>query len=122
MDASAVAAWVDGYVRAWNTNERADIGLLFADNALYYTGPFDEPWQGRDAIIEGWLARQDAPGTTTFRYQVLATGPDLGVVRGWTLYHTPPPSEFSNVWLIRFDERGRCREFTEWWVERPASP
>jgi hypothetical protein len=118
MDASAVAAWVDGYVRAWNTNERADIGSLFADNALYYT---DEPWQGRDAIIEGWLGRQDEPGTTTFRYQVLATGPDLGVVRGWTQYLTPPPSEYSNIWLIRFDERGRCREFTEWWVQRPDS-
>lgn len=49
MDASTVAAWVDGYVRAWNTNERADIGALFTDNALYYTSPFD------------------APGTTTFR-------------------------------------------------------
>lgn len=117
MDASAVAAWVDGYVRAWNSNDPADIGRLFTKAAVYYPGPFEAPWVGRDAIIAEWLNRQDAPGSTTFRYEVLATGPRLGVVRGWTRYHRPP-REFSNIWLVRFDARGRCREFTEWWIQR----
>jgi hypothetical protein len=25
---------------------------------------------------------------------------------------------FSNLWLLRFDATGLCREFTEWWMPR----
>jgi hypothetical protein len=44
MDASAVAAWVDQYSRAWNSNDPADIRDLFSEEAVYYTGPFDPRW------------------------------------------------------------------------------
>lgn len=117
IDASTVAGWVDRYLHAWQSNDSTEVGSLFADDALYYTGPFDEPWRGRDAIVQGWLDRQDTPGSTTLRYHVLATTADTAIVRGWTHYHNPP-REYSNIWLIRFDESGRCREFTEWWMER----
>jgi hypothetical protein len=117
MDSSVVTAWVDRYVRAWNSNDPAEIGALFTDEATYYTGPFDAPWTGRDAIVRGWLDRQDAPGSTAFRYELLATTSDSGIIRGWTQYHEPA-REFSNIWLVRFDSNGRCREFTEWWVQR----
>lgn len=117
MDSSTVTAWVDQYVRAWNSNDPAEIGALFTDDASYFTGPFDAPWVGRDVIVREWLKRQDALGSTTFRYELLATTVETGVVRGWTLYHDPP-TEFSNIWLVRLDPDGRCREFTEWWVDR----
>lgn len=117
MDVPAVSAWVDAYVHAWNSNDPAEIGALFADEALYYTGPFDAPWQGRGEIVRRWLARQDAPGSTSFRFEVLAATPEACIVRGWTQYQKPP-REFSNIWLVRLDADGRCREFTEWWVKR----
>ena len=116
MEAKDVAAWVDGYVRAWETNDPADIGRLFVDDAAYYTAPFREPWRGREAIVAGWLDRKDEPGTWTFRYEVLAIAGDLGFVRGWTRY-TDPPAEYSNLWVIQLTSDGRCSEFTEWWME-----
>jgi uncharacterized protein (TIGR02246 family) len=119
MEASIVTAWVDAYVRAWNTNDPADISQLFTDDALYFTGPFDAPWEGRDAIIQEWLSHQDAPGATSFRYEVLAITSDRSIVRGWTLYHNPA-REYSNIWLIDFGPDERCRAFTEWWIERPT--
>jgi uncharacterized protein (TIGR02246 family) len=117
MDASTVAAWVERYVRAWETNDPADIGALFAADALYYPSPDEEPWQGRDAIVAGWLERKDEPGTWTFRYEVLGTTDDLAFVRGWTDY-ADPSSDYSNLWVLRFDAAGQCVEFTEWWMER----
>jgi hypothetical protein len=48
---------------------------------------------------------------------VLGFGDGVGFVRGWTTYLTHPPSEFSNLWVIRLDRDGRAREFTEWWME-----
>jgi hypothetical protein len=88
----------------------------FAARAVTHS-PFDAPWQGRETIVGKWLARRDAPGAASFRYEVLATTADGGIVRGWTLYRRPR-REFSNVWLVRLDSRGRCREFIEWWMQR----
>ena len=120
MDAAAVSAWVEGYVRAWNSNDPDDIGRLFTDDAAYYTDPFDAKWQGRDMIVREWLNRKDEPGDTSFRHEVVAVQDDLGIVRGWTHYFTAPPGDYSNLWVIRFAPDGRCREFTEWWMQRPA--
>ena len=78
--------------------------------------PDTEPWRDRDGIVAGWLERKDEPGTWVFRYQVLAETADLAFVRGWTHY-VEPPTDFSNLWVIRFDAAGRCVEFTEWWME-----
>ena len=116
MDEPTVAAWVEHYVRAWETNDPTAIGDLFAEHALYYPTPDTEPWRDRSGIIAGWLARKDEPGTWDFRYQVLAVSADLAFVRGWTHY-VEPPSDFSNLWVIRFDATGHCVEFMEWWME-----
>jgi uncharacterized protein (TIGR02246 family) len=116
LDERSVAVWVERYVRAWETNDPAAIGDLFADDALYYPSPDGETWRDREGIVAGWLERRDEPGTWVFRYQPLAVAGDLAFVRGWTRY-VEPPSEFSNLWVIRFDAARRCVEFTEWWME-----
>lgn len=120
MDDKLVTAWVEGYKRAWQSNAAADIGALFAEDAKYFTGPFAEPWQGRDTIVQTWIDHGDAPEDYTFRYEVLGTGADCGIVRGWTVYKDPP-REYSNIWLIRFDADGKCTEFTEWFKEKPKA-
>jgi hypothetical protein len=32
----------------------------------------------------------------------------------------PVAKVFDNCFVMRFDSAGRCREFTEWYVERPS--
>jgi hypothetical protein len=113
-DLEALTGWVEGYVRAWNTNDPADIGALFAADAAYYTAPFREPWRGRDTIVAEWLARKDEPGETTFTWFAVTVSPELSIVQGTTVY---PSVVYSNLWLIRLDGVGQCREFTEWWME-----
>lgn len=116
MEKKDVEAWVDGYVRAWTTNDPDDIGDLFTDDARYWTAPHREPWSGRDGIVAGWLDRKDEPGEWEFRYEVLATAGDLGFVQGWTTY-TDEGKRYSNLWVIRLAPDGRASEFTEWWME-----
>ena len=41
---------------------------------------------------------------------------DLAVVTGRTRYLDPPTS-YRNLFIIRFDDSGRCYDFTEWWIE-----
>ncbi|MET0739961.1 MAG: nuclear transport factor 2 family protein [Candidatus Nanopelagicales bacterium] len=117
-DTDRVARWIDGYVRAWNSNDPTDIGALFTDDAAYHTAPFRTPWRGRQQIIDGWLDRKDEPGEATFEWHLVLDTDDLSVVQGTTTY---PDETFSNLWLIRLDADGRSREFTEWWMEQPRS-
>jgi ketosteroid isomerase-like protein len=115
VDRSDVEAWVDRYVQAWGSNDPAEIGALFTEDARYYTAPHRPPWEGRRDIVEGWLDRRDESGTWSFRYEVLAVCDDLGFVRGWT--ESRDDHDYSNLWVIRQEEDGRCSEFVEWWME-----
>jgi len=112
-------AWVEGYRRAWLSNDPADIKALFTDDAAFYDSPYVEPERGSDAIAEHWLAHADQPGDTEFEYELVATDGDLGFVRGRTRYTTDPPHEYHNLWVIRLENGGRCSEFTEWWMRTP---
>jgi hypothetical protein len=68
MTSETVTAWVHGYIGAWESNEPAQIGALFTDDARYLTAPFRQPWVGRDAIVAGWLDRQDTPGNLRYSF------------------------------------------------------
>ena len=116
METTTLDAWVAGYVRAWASNDPADIAALFTEDAAYYTAPHREPWRGREAIVAGWLDRRDEPGDWTFRHEILAVAGDLGFVRGWTTY-ADPSQTYGNLWVVRLTSDGRAREFTEWWMD-----
>ncbi len=101
----------------WNSNDPADIGALFTDDAEYYTAPFREPWRGRKQIVDGWLGRKDEPGEATFEWRPLVVTDEVAIAQGTTTY---PDERFSNLWVIRLDPDGRRREFTGWWMEQAA--
>ncbi len=113
---AALEAWLDAYRKAWESNDPEDIGALFTDDAEYRTEPWVEPWRGRDAIVSGWLEHADDPGTTTFEWAPLAVTDEVAIVQGTTMY---PDRTYSNLWVIRLDDQGRARAFTEWYMRQP---
>jgi ketosteroid isomerase-like protein len=129
LDREQVQRWLDAYVAAWKSYDREQIAALYSDDASCRYHPYDEAIIGRDAIVESWFgAGESAPsrdpeGTYDGAYITAAIEGDLAVVTGTSVYSSEPggPIEetFDNCWLVRFDEEGRCREFTEWYMERP---
>lgn len=117
MDERTVRRWVEGYVKAWNSNASHDITALFTENARYYTEPHASPWEGHDTIVRNWLEQKDEPGETSFEYRVIALDRDTAIVKGEAIYKNPP-KRYSNLWEIRFADDGRAREFVEWWMEQ----
>jgi ketosteroid isomerase-like protein len=129
LDRERVQGWLDAYVAAWKSYDRVQIAALYSDDASCRYHPYDEPIIGRDAIVESWFGTgegapsRDPEGTYDGAYITAAIDGDLAVVTGTSVYSGEPggPIEqtYDNCWLIRFDDQGRCSEFTEWYVKRP---
>jgi len=121
VDASDVERWVQGYERAWLSNDPGHIGGLFTDDAAYRTAPDADPWIGRDAIVAGWLEHRDEPGAATFTFEVIGMDGSRGFVQGVTTYRADeqgPERTYDNLWVIDLDQDGRASAYTEWYIRR----
>lgn len=122
MDRAGFADWLDRYVDAWRLNDPVAIGDLFSADVRYAYDPFDEAVVGRPAVVRAWLENPDAPGSWEAAYAVLAVDGDTYIAHGFTRYLTDDrravDREFANLFVCRFDDDGRCREFTEWFMRR----
>jgi hypothetical protein len=118
-----VQNWLDRYIAAWRSYDPAEIGDLFATDATYRYHPWDEPLNGRDAIVRAWVAPEgsestrDEPGTWDAGYQPYVVEGDRAVATGFSRYFATgddPEKLYHNVYLLEFDAEGRCRSFTEY--------
>lgn len=121
IDHAHVARWLNAYVDAWKSYDPAVIGALFSEDATYRYNPFDEPEQGREAIVASWLDHRDTPGTYTAHYEPVAVNGDTAVARGRTIYFaedgTALQRQFDNIFVLRFNADGRCCDFCEWYMQ-----
>lgn len=108
---------MDGYLRAWSTNRPEDVAALFTEDAIYDPQTSETVWEGRDAIVEEWLAIADEPGTWAFEWRTLSETPDVAVITGRATYSGDKPRIYRDLWTICLTDDGRCREFREWWIE-----
>jgi ketosteroid isomerase-like protein len=124
VDRAQVERWLADYVSAWKSYDPEAIGALFSDNCEYRYHPADEPLHGRAAIVTSWLEDDpDEPGTVDATYAPVAVDGDVAVAVGESTYSRPRGgavvAEYDNCFVLRFDDEGRCTEFTEWYVKRP---
>jgi hypothetical protein len=122
--------WLQAYVSAWKSYDPNEIGDLFADDVEYRYHPYDEPIRGRDAVVASWLGEssaagtstRDEPGTYDASYETVAVDGDVAVAVGTSSYSDVPGGPtirvYDNCYVMRFDSAGRCREFTEWYMQR----
>jgi ketosteroid isomerase-like protein len=127
-----VDRWLQDYVAAWKSYDRDQIEALFSEDISYRYHPYDEPVTGRDAVVASWLGEGDAeqasspdePGTYDAAYRAVVVDGDTAVAVGSSTYYTEPRGSvakvYDNCYVMRFDGEGRCREFTEWFMERPT--
>ena len=117
MTRADVQAWLDGYVAAWRSYDRASIESLFSEDAEYRYHPYDEPLVGASAIADNWLSSQDAPGSWSASYQTHLVEGNKATATGTTTYEDG--RIFWNMWELEFTPDGRCRRFVEWFMRQP---
>jgi ketosteroid isomerase-like protein len=103
---------------------------LFSEDIAYRYHPSDDPTIGRQAVVASWLGEgtsseastRDAPGTSEAEYSPVAVDGDTVVATGSSRYRDVPDGPvvrtYDNCFVMRFDDEGRCREFTEYYVRR----
>jgi ketosteroid isomerase-like protein len=110
-----VADWVSAYEKAWRSPGSGSLEALFTADASYSQGPYREPVIGLPAIAEMWEAERDGPDEVfTMTSEVVAADGDTGVARLLVRYGDPVRQEYKDLWVMRFADDGRCREFEEW--------
>jgi SnoaL-like protein len=117
-----VQVWLDRYIAAWQSYEASAIGELFSEDCEYRYQPWAQPVVGRDAIVKDWLDNKDEPGTWSAHYDAWTLDDDRASAIGESRYTNPDGSLktlYYNNWLLRFDGRGRCVEFVEYFMELP---
>ena len=141
MDRISIDDWLDAYVSAWKSYDPDEIAELFSADVTYRYHPYDEPLRGRDAVVRSWLGEDEVDGASTrdpegtydATYRLVALDGDVAVATGASTYLTSPGGPidkvFDNCFVMRFDENDpglggaqnlRCREFTEWFMQRPT--
>jgi len=115
-----VQKWLDDYVDAWKSYDPAAIGALFSQNAAYRYNPYDKPVRGRDTIVAKWIKNRDKPNTYSAEYKPIAVDGNTAVTNGHSLYYKADGKtikrKFDNIFVLRFDDEGRCEDFCEWFM------
>ena len=134
MDQIDVDRWLAAYLAAWMSYDREQIADLFSDDVAYRYHPYDEPVRGRDEVVKSWLGEgehagastRDPEGTYDANYRTIAVDGDVAVATGNSMYRAtsggPIDKVYDNCFVMCFDAAGRCREFTEWYIQRPSPP
>ena len=131
MTYDEVQAWLDRYIAAWATYDADAVGDLFSEDVRYRYHPSDEGFVGRATIVRAWLepsgdaSSRDEPGTWEAHYEPFVVDGDRAVAVGSSRYFEDATKStvrttYDNAYLLDFDAEGRCRAFTEFFVERPA--
>jgi ketosteroid isomerase-like protein len=110
-----VRSWLDAYERAWRSAGTAAVHELFVDDATYSLAPYEEPTVGIEAIAAMWEREREGPDERfTMTSEIVAVEGDTAVARVQVAYAGPPPRDYRDLWVMRFDGSGRCRAFEEW--------
>lgn len=114
--------WLQQYFLAWQSNDPEDIIPLFAEDAIYWYGPFKEPAQGRETIVANWIANPAQQKDVKYQFEILATKNDTGVAHWNVNFRTEAKSsvryEMDGILLLKFNSEKECTEHREWYVEK----
>ncbi len=119
MERRRVTRWIAAYEKAWRTPGTDTLDSIFTEDARYLQGPFQKPVIGLAAIARMWERERTGPDEAfTLTSELVAVDGDTAVAR-IEVHYTETGAHFRDLWIIRFGEDGRCRDFEEWFIAKP---
>jgi hypothetical protein len=113
--------WMETYGKASKDNDARASAALFALDASYYETPFSDPMIGRQAIYDYWETGARNLKDKESCYEILAIRKNLVIARWQSSFVSVSSGnhiELDCIFLVEFDDHGKCRLFREWWHSR----
>jgi ketosteroid isomerase-like protein len=115
LSRDSIDAWVAAYERVWRTVGTEGLGSLFAEDATYRMSPYEQPAVGLAEIAELWeRERESADEEFEMSHEVVAAEGETAVIKVAVHYGGSGRLQYRDLWIVRFDTDGLCREFEEW--------
>ena len=110
--------WLQSYGDAWQAQDASSFTALFAEDALYYWTPFEEPKRGQDEISIAFNAAVEKQRDIDFGARVLYTQEKLGAAH-WSCSFTRAGTglrvHLDGILVVQFSDSGKALSFREWW-------
>lgn len=121
----AARRWAQVWQRGWNERDAESIVALYAENAVFSTEPFRDPYIGpigARRYVAQTFAEEEAADA---RFGAPVVGDGRAAVPWWaTLLESGAPITLAGTSLLRFDEDGLVTEQYDTWNQsadrRPA--
>ena len=118
MNEVQLDTWLEGYRQAWETRDPGAAAVLFSEDVEYYETPFVEPARGRNGVYGYWKNAVENQSDVSFAHEIVSLSGSRAVVR-WRASFKRASSgvttRLDGVFLLEFDDQGRCRRLREWW-------
>lgn len=121
-----LSEWLRRYFRAWVSNDPQEVASLFAEDAVYYYGPFKDPSLGRTTIVARWVANPDRQFDITTQYEAIMAQGNVGIAH-WNVKfrshaNDATVNELDGILILRFNSMIECTEHREWYSHREIQP
>lgn len=111
-----VQTWLEGYRKAWEDRDPEAAAALFTDDAPYREQPYQDPFPGAAGVKQYWTDVTATQSDVSFRYGTPLIVDDRAVVEWWvTMKNGGADITLAGVFLLRFDESGKCSDLNEYW-------
>jgi hypothetical protein len=112
-DHVAVTDWVARYERAWRSPGTDALDELFTASVSYSPSPWAQPVGGIESLRRFWDVARDGPDEGfQMGSEIVAVDGRVAVVR--VVVHYDDGQRWRDLWVLAFDEQGRCEHFEEW--------
>jgi ketosteroid isomerase-like protein len=114
-------SWLADYGSAWEARDAAAAAALFTADASYFETPYSPPFRGQEGVRGYWAKVTADQRKVKFRSEAIGIAGGTGVAK-WNavfeLASTGNRVELDGVFLLEFDDQGRCTTLREWWHAR----
>lgn len=121
LTTAALVDWLARYEAAWETRDAEKAASLFTPDATYHEMPFDAPIEGAAKIREYWARVTADQRDVDFSSKPVMVDDDTGVAEWSATFRTASTGatiELNGVFVLQFDDAGRCTSLREWWHVR----
>ena len=118
MTESDFRAWLERYLRPQEKRSAEAIKDIFAEDGVYWWGPYGEPRHGVDAIYEHHQNALSHQEDIHYSYDILATTEKYGLARFYLKIRDREPgapNRYEGIFMVHLNDKQKCTLFEEWY-------